>query len=271
MKELEIIQKFEKDFIAAGKLAKKMRASATSEQKHTSGVKEIDIVTSADLAVQEYILERISKSKILKSCELLAEEETKFTEGFAKKSNYVITLDPIDGTYFYASGKKMYKVIVGINDKKNPLYTFWYCPEYDWGMKIVGKKCEFFGKKPKLKLKTKIPPKAITYGIYGENGDIKKLYPEIYKKLKNEGYNFVERKEISDEPSSTGQFFALSDQFAGFFCGNSTGSAVDILVALHFGMANGYEIIRSIDISKPVKTKHGGIGCYEGYYLILKK
>lgn len=144
-------------------------------------------------------------------------------------------------------------------------------PEYDWGVKIVGKECEFFGKKPKLNLKTKIPPKAITYGIYGPNGDVEKRLPKLYKKLKAEGYNFIERKEISNEPSSHGQFLALSDRFAGFLSGNRTGSAVDILVALHFGIANGYEITRTIDISKPVKTKHGGTGYYEGYYLILKK
>ena len=127
MEILNEIQKFEKDFIAAGRLASKLRKDATTGTKMGTGVHEIDIVTSADLAVQEYILGRLSKSKILKSCELLAEEETKFTNGFAKKSNYVLTLDPIDGTYLYASGKKMYKVIIGIHDKKNPLYTFCEC------------------------------------------------------------------------------------------------------------------------------------------------
>lgn len=270
MKVLDEIQKFEKDFIAAGRLALEMREDAKISQKMDSGIKEVDIVTSADLAVQEYILERLSKSKILKSCELLAEETTGFMDGYAEKSDLVLTLDPIDGTYLYATGKKMYKVIVGIHDKKNPLYTFCYFPEYAWGLKIVGKKSEFFGKKPKFNLKMDIPSKAIVYGIHGDRPKIDKSNPDLYKKLTDEGYSFIEREKISDDRSTSGQFLVLSDKLDGYFSTDIC-SSVDTLVVLHFGIANNYRIIRTIDISNPVVGKHGGVGCYKGYYLILKK
>ena len=55
MKEIEIIQQFENTFIEAGKMAVKLRNDAVIEQKHNSGIKDIDIVTSSDLAVQEFV------------------------------------------------------------------------------------------------------------------------------------------------------------------------------------------------------------------------
>lgn len=271
MKILEEIQKFEKDFMVAGKIASKMSHEAKASNKTHTGFYELDIVTTADLAVQEFILERLSKSEELRKCQLLAEENTKFQEDFAKESDFVLTLDPIDGTYLFANGKKMWKVIVGIHNKKRPIYTFCYFPEYDWAVKMVNDECTFIGEKPNIDLKIAIPPKAIIYGVYGENVDPCDLFPIQYPKLKEQGYTFLERKEISSEPSTTGQFLILADKFAGLIMDGRMGSAVDILVGLHFGLANDYQVINEMDLSEPSNCYHEGIGNYQGYFQVLKK
>ena len=67
MKEIEIIQQFEDVFIEAGKLAVKLRNDAVVKQKHNTGINDIDIVTSSDLAVQEFVLQKLVKSE-LKHC-----------------------------------------------------------------------------------------------------------------------------------------------------------------------------------------------------------
>ncbi len=54
MEIFDIIQSLEPGFIEAGKLAMKMREQAKITNKSQTGVKEIDIVTSADLAVQAF-------------------------------------------------------------------------------------------------------------------------------------------------------------------------------------------------------------------------
>lgn len=270
MKILEEIQKFEKDFIAAGRLASKMCHKAQVGFKTKTGFYELDVVTTADIAVQKFILERLSKSKELRKCQLLAEENTKFQEGFAKESDLVLTLDPIDGTYLFANGKKMWKVIIGIHDKKRPIYTFCYFPEYDWAVKMVNDECTYIGKRPNIELKSPIPSKTIVYGVYGKVVGPEKLFPNQYSTLLKQGYSFLERKEISNEPSTTGQFLILADKFAGLIMSGTMGSAVDILVGLHFGLSNSYEVVNGMDISKPINNSDG-VGNYKGYYLVLKK
>jgi len=73
MKEIEVIQQFENVFIEAGKLAVKLRNDAAVEQKHNSGIKDINIVASADLDVQEFVLGKLLVSN-LKRFEVVAEE-----------------------------------------------------------------------------------------------------------------------------------------------------------------------------------------------------
>jgi fructose-1,6-bisphosphatase/inositol monophosphatase family enzyme len=270
MEILDEIQKFENDFIAAGKMASDMRHGSSVEYKSNTGFYEMDIVTLADIAVQEFILEKLSKSQLLQKCQLLAEENTEFKDKFAETSELVLTIDPIDGTYLFVNGKKMWKVIVGIHDKKRPLYTFCYFPEYDFAVKMVGDECTYVGQRPHINLINPIPPKSIVYGVYGKAVGPEKLFPNQYPSLLKQGYSFIERKEISNESSTTGQFLILADKFAGLIMDGTMGSAVDILVGLHFGICNGYEVTNEMDLSKPVNNADG-IGNYAGYFLVLKK
>jgi hypothetical protein len=262
MKELDLIQTFEDTFIKAGKLATSLRKEATIESKFDSGEHDVDIVTSSDIAVQEFVLSELAKSD-LNQLELVAEEDTPSIHKFAKHADLVLTIDPIDGTANYAKGGDGYNIIVSIHDKVRPIYTFRYIPEKDWGQKIVGDKAEFFGEKPHYDFVKK--PKVITYPAYF-GVDPKNEITELYEQLVGEGYTFVDKKKVFPDTGATTQF--LLEMVDGFFSIN--GSPVDNFVALHYGLAKGYKIYRDLDLSHLAPSKHGGIGHYEGWYVVLK-
>lgn len=262
---LEEIQKFETDFIKAGELACKLRDTATSSQKFNTGFSEIDIVTSADLEVQEFILSKLANSK-LKDCEIIAEENTPTAAKFAKKSQFVLTLDPIDGTKLYATGKKMFSVVVTIHDKKRPIYTFCYYPAVRWGVKIVNDKIEYIGKKPAVELNSTDPKKSITYWDRPGKLGPEKTDPKVYKELTNKGYNFIKTDEICVESGIKALF--LLGLTGGTFQEN--GSAVDSLTEYHFALANGFKIYGKLDLSKPAPSPRGNYFCYLGYYFAVK-
>lgn len=258
------IQKYEKVFIQAGELAVRLRSEAKSDNKFATGHIEVDVVTSADLAVQEFILQNLAKSE-LKELELVAEENTPSRKLFANQSNLVLTVDPIDGTSFYASDKTMYSVIVAIHDKKSPIYTFAYWPEVKWGIRIAGKEIKWIGKKPEFNIITK-HPRTICYSPYFDFDPAKKM-PEIFTKLSGEGYKFVSKKRISEDVGGTALFIlGYADGYCSF-----NASPVDFLVAMHFGLANGYKIYKNLNLSALVPSKfEGGIGHYEGWYVVVR-
>lgn len=259
MKEIEIIQQFENTFIEAGKMAVKLRNDVVIEQKHNSGIKDIDIVTSSDLAVQEFVLGKLAESE-LKCCEIVAEEDTPSKKLFTKSSNLVITIDPIDGTALYASGKKMYSIIITVHDKKRPIYTFCYFPEVKWGVKIIYDQCQFFGNKPKI-IHNTVLPKTIVYS----KGNPMNCIPGQSAQFLKEGYVFRNKKEITDEAGSTALF--LLGIVDGYFVEN--GSAVDCLVGLHYALARGFKIYQNIDLTKTVSSMLGGGDEYRGNYLVI--
>lgn len=265
MEMIEVIQKFEDDFIEAGKLAVKLRKDAVVSNKFTSGIEDIDIVTSADLAVQEFLLKKLAGSE-LKNCELVAEEKTPSTILFATHSDLVLTIDPIDGTKLYATGGKFYSVIITLHDKKRPIYTFDYFPELNWGIKIVDKVCEIFGETPKIPL-IAVPPKSIAFSNLKGNSDPRIVIPDICKSLSEQGYQFKLSKEISAQIDSRMLFIlGITD---GYFT-KQDGSAVDCLTILHFALANNYKIFQDLDLGRTIKSSSGGSDEYEGYYLVLR-
>ena len=100
-KFIDILISLEPVFKKAGELAVKMRETAKSKNKFNTGIAGIDIVTEADLAVQEFILSEMAKTKLIE-CELIGEEDTPLTKKFKGTNGLVLTLDPIDGTILYA-------------------------------------------------------------------------------------------------------------------------------------------------------------------------
>jgi len=264
IKPTDTIENCEEIFFEAAKLAKSLRSKAIVKNKANSGIGEIDIVTSADLAVQEFILQKLAATSLV-NCEVVAEEQTESKKLFSKSADHVLTIDPIDGTKNYANGGRLYSVIVSIHDKKNPLYTFNYYPEIDWGIKIVGKKITYLGlgSVPTVS----IPKKVIGWSNYKGTTNPKKTLGQKYEELIQDGYQFMTKQEIGQHMGCVLSFISgLTD---GLFLQDV--SAVDGLEGLHFGLANNYEILRDIDISKIAVSEITGAEEYQGHYLVIKE
>ena len=262
---LKIIQSLEPVFIEAGQLASTLRSSAEINAKGESGIREIDIVTSSDLAVQEFVLQKMLNTDLV-NCELVAEEDTPSRDKFVKSSDMVITLDPIDGTHSYATGQKLYSIIVTLHDKKSPIYTFMYYPEVAWGLRILENKIEFFGNEPEGEITVQNPEKVIGYTNYKGSTDPQKTIPDLYKKLTKEGYEFKQKENLGKIFGPV--LFFLTGVTGGIFIENP--SAVDGLICLHYGLAKGYKIFNHIDITAPKPSELTGNNEYKGYYIVLR-
>ncbi len=259
---IETLIKLEPKFFEAGELALRLQKNIKLNKKSNTGNKWGDAITKADFQVQEFLLKEMAKTK-LTNCRLLAEEETPSATKFNSKGKLFLNIDPIDGTFVYASKKPFFSTIVGLHDGKNILYTFKYHPALKWGHIIFGKKCKTIGQIPKLNLLIK-KQKVITY-ISNPAQHI----PLLYKELKNQGYEFVFRNELGHNIGGTTML--LSGQVKGLFQLNP--NAYDGLVALHYAQAKNYKIYQGpnnkFDISKTKKTKFGEV--YQGWYLVLNK
>lgn len=262
MDKNEMIQeliKLEPIFTKAGDLAAERQENVKSYNKFNTGQAAFDIVTEIDLEVQEIILKAMAKTP-LKTCRLLAEEDTLSAKLFNPNGNLILALDPIDGTKLYANKEKYWSVIVSLRNDKELIYTFDYFPAAKWGAKILGKNYEQIGEKPKIKL-LQGTSKVISYS-YGSTDVIdRKIYDEII----SEGYVFKLVKELTHESGSTALF--LAGQAAGYF--NPIVLVYDSLVALHFAQAKGYKIYSvGLDLAE-IKNENGMV-YHPGYYIVIK-
>jgi len=133
---IKILESLEPVFAKAGQLALKMQAGVHHHDKLHTGNEIIDIVTDADLAVQEFLLKEFVATPLVNCC-LLGEEKTALVEKFNPQGKYFICIDPIDGTLSYASGSKQYSTIITFHDGKNVLYLYNHFPALGITHKIV--------------------------------------------------------------------------------------------------------------------------------------
>ncbi len=258
---IDILIKLEPVFRRAGDLALQMRSTAPSYNKYQSGIEGIDIVTEADLAVQEAVLLEFTKTKLVE-CELIAEEDTPSVAKFKCTNGLVLTLDPIDGTIFYKNDKRFFCIIVCLHDGKSLLYSFYHYPVVNWSRRITENKVEDFGYLPKVDTKSGLDLSHVISHTFSEP---EKMIPEIYSKLTAEGYVFRKLSEITGESGSATLFFL--NQVAGYYTNNP--GAYDGLGVLYYGQVKKYQIYSDIDISKAVDGTHGKY--YPGWYLVLRK
>jgi len=195
-------------------------------------------------------------------CQLIAEEDTQSVAKFKGTNGLVLTLDPIDGTIFYASDKRFFSIIVCLHDGKSLLYCFCFYPTVNWARRITRNKIKDFGVLPKVRTRVGLDLSRI---IAVSKGEPNKVAPEIYDKLIKEGYNFLPYSEISDEAGTC--ILLYTNQAAGYF--TNYPSAYDGLCALYYGQVLKYQIYSDIDISKSVDGAHGKY--YPGWYLVLRK
>lgn len=257
---IKILIGLEPVFRKAGELALSMRKTASSSNKHNTGIAGIDIITEADTAVQEMILLEMAKTKLIE-CQLVAEEDTPSVLKFKGTNGLVLTLDPIDGTIIYASTGRFFSTIVSLHNKKDILYTFYNYPVVNWSRRITNDKITDFGEFPKIKTKEGLNLEKIIATSKPQT----KIDPEIYKKIIGEGYEFRKFLEITDEAGAFTLFF--SGTVAGYYM--ETPNPYDGLVALHYGRAKGFKIYGDVDFSDFEIGDHGPH--YSGWYLVFKK
>ncbi|HBE90901.1 MAG: hypothetical protein A3E37_00410 [Candidatus Andersenbacteria bacterium RIFCSPHIGHO2_12_FULL_46_9] len=245
----------------AGKLALQLRPNVQTHYKHKTGIRGIDIVTDADLAVQEAILQEMAKTKLVE-CQLIAEEDTPSVAKFKGTNGLTLTLDPIDGTIWYVSNADFFSTIVCLRDTESLLYTFCHYPVVDWSRRITDNIVEDFGALPHVKTSAGLD---FTSTIAHTFGNPQETAPDIYQTLTNEGYVFRSVKEITDESGSCTLFFL--NQVAGYYTENP--SAYDGLPALHYGQAKQLQIYSTLDITKIMDGTHGPY--HPGWYVVLRK
>jgi hypothetical protein len=245
----------------AGELAVDLRKTAKSHNKFQTGEHMIDIVTEADLAVQEMILSEIAKTDLV-NCRLIAEEDTPSVKKFIGTNGLTLTIDPIDGTFIYASSGRFFSVIVCLYYRETPLYTFFHYPDISWSRRITQNKVVDFGERPKVKVKV---GQDYSKTIVFTYGDLAKVPKEVLDELKTNGYEFINRAEITKESGSTTLLFL--DQVAGFFVEKPC--AYDGLSALSYGKALGLKIYSDIDLLTMKNGDHGHY--YNGWYIIINE
>ena len=83
----------------AGAIAKQLRRHNIALEGKSSGSRETDALTLADLTLQELIVSALRDGDpLFRQCRIEAEEETGPLDAFAAESPVTIALDPIDGT-----------------------------------------------------------------------------------------------------------------------------------------------------------------------------
>lgn len=255
---IETLTKLEPAFMQAGNLAVKMQGTAKHHNKTSTGWNVADIVTEADLAVQEFLLGELVKTDLV-NCRLLGEEDTPLASKFTGKNGFYLGIDPIDGTANYARGGKFFSIIVSAHDGKNLLYTFKHLPALGFTIKIVGNTFSTIGTQPKFETSLAGKNKIVHWK---ENPE--KTIPDIYKTLRSKGYDFVSCADSLDDTSTQSMF--VCKEIGGYYAENP--NVYDGLVALHAALATNRDIYTcSLNFSNIQKRKTGLY--YPGNYLVL--
>lgn len=260
-KYIDILVEFEPIIKEAGKLSLKLRSTTKTHNKLQTGIEGVDIVTEADCAVQEFILSKLTKTELV-NCKIIAEEDTPSVTKFKGTNGLTLTIDPIDGTIFYANGKRFFCIIICLRNEKEMLYTFCHYPVVNWSRRVADGSVVDFGELPEVKTKDGLDLSKIITHTFAEP---EKNIPEVYLKLVLEGYIFKKVSEITDESSSHTLLYL--NQTAGYFTNNP--GAYDGLCALLYGQVKKFKIYSGIDIAK---VADGTRGKYcPGWYLVLRK
>ncbi len=114
-----------------GTLAKCLRRYQIALEGKTSGSRETDALTLADLSVQELVVSALrDRDPVFQKCRLQAEEETGDLERFAKDSPLTMALDPIDGTKMFRDHTgDGYAVMLHVRTEINVICSLVYLPE----------------------------------------------------------------------------------------------------------------------------------------------
>ena len=114
-----------------GAIATKLRQFNVAIDGKSSGSSNTDALTLAGLTVQELAVAAMrDRSTVLQSCRIEAEEENGDLAAFASESEYVISLDPIDGTKYYRDRTgDQWCVMLHLRTRDTVHYSLVFVPE----------------------------------------------------------------------------------------------------------------------------------------------
>ena len=114
-----------------GAIATRLRQFDISIEGKSSGSSNTDALTLADLTVQELAVAAIrDRAPELRTCRIEAEEETGDLGAFAEESEFVISLDPIDGTKYYRDRTgDQWAVMLHMRTRDTVHYSLVFVPE----------------------------------------------------------------------------------------------------------------------------------------------
>ena len=115
----------------SGALARQLRKHNIAVAGKHSGSAATDALTLADLSVQELIVGALRDlDPQFRRCRIEAEETTGDLARFAQESDFVLAIDPIDGTKQYRDRTgNGYSVMLHLRDRETVLYSLVYIPE----------------------------------------------------------------------------------------------------------------------------------------------
>lgn len=116
-----------------GALARQLRRHDISLSGKHSGSADTDALTLADLAVQEILVAALrDMGPIVRRCRIEAEEASGDLGRFAEQSEWVLAIDPIDGTREYRdrTGNR-YAVMLHLRTRETIHYSLVYLPEVE--------------------------------------------------------------------------------------------------------------------------------------------
>jgi 3'(2'), 5'-bisphosphate nucleotidase len=114
-----------------GALAKSLRGHNIALSGKHSGSANTDALTLADLTIQELIVAALRDADpVLRTCRIEAEEGTGDLARFARESDLVLSIDPIDGTKQYRDRTgNGYAVMLHLRNRQTVLYSLVFVPE----------------------------------------------------------------------------------------------------------------------------------------------
>ena len=115
----------------AGAIARELRHHNIAVGGKASGFADTDALTLADLSVQELLVSALrDMGPVVRACRIEAEETTGDLARFADRSDWVLAIDPIDGTRDYRDriGTR-YSVMLHARNSETVHYSMVYLPE----------------------------------------------------------------------------------------------------------------------------------------------
>lgn len=263
---VNILNRLEPEFRRIASVAKERQATAEVSMKSDTGDRLADIVTDVDTAIQTAVVDLIAKTPLVQ-CQFRGEEDTPGLERFAKESDYILSLDPVNGTANYADGSPHYNFIVGLAVRGHPHYTFCYYPATGTWIRIVGRQITQSGEF----LMVRTPDRNDRRVVYSAKSSVDRLL-FVTDLLDNFDLTPKRAADILPNIGSSGMF--LGGAVQGFW--NGVPSAHDGFWVYHYALARRWDVYvfesdgqpaECLDIRK-VEQRPGGLRLQQAFLVL---